>query len=246
MLTSGNWPSGPDEVAIDAKTASKKHFEVGDTIGVIARGPVQRFRIVGHGEVRRRLLARRRDDRDLRPARPPSSSSTSRASSTRSTSPPSPGTSSAAAGQRRSSRCCRPSAQVRTGQDQAKQATKDTSGFLNIFEDFLLAFGGIALFVGSFVIANTLSITIAQRTRELATLRTLGRDAPPGARLGDARGVRDRRDRLDRRPVPRARARQGASTRCWSRSGSTCRRPAPCSRTRTIIVVARSSASSSR
>src|SRR5205085_4856254 len=67
-----------------------------------------------------------------------------------------------------------PSAQVRTGQAQAAQATKDTSGFLNIFQDFLLAFGGIALFVGSFVIANTLSITIAQRTRELATLRTLG------------------------------------------------------------------------
>ena len=39
---------------------------------------------------------------------------------------------------------------------------------------FLLAFGGIALFVGSFVIANSLSITIAQRTREFATLRTLG------------------------------------------------------------------------
>jgi putative ABC transport system permease protein len=49
-----------------------------------------------------------------------------------------------------------------------------TNSFLNIFKDFLLAFGGVALFVGSFVIANTLSITIAQRTRELATLRTLG------------------------------------------------------------------------
>src|SRR5262249_11200849 len=36
------------------------------------------------------------------------------------------------------------------------------------------AFGGVALFVGSFVIANSLSITIAQRTREFATLRTLG------------------------------------------------------------------------
>ena len=39
---------------------------------------------------------------------------------------------------------------------------------------FLLAFAGIALFVGSFVIANSLSITIAQRTREFATLRTIG------------------------------------------------------------------------
>ena len=38
----------------------------------------------------------------------------------------------------------------------------------------LLGFGVIALFVGAFVIFNTLSITVAQRTRELATLRTLG------------------------------------------------------------------------
>ena len=67
-----------------------------------------------------------------------------------------------------------PDAQARTGTAQAKKATHDTSGFLNIIQNFLLAFAGIALFVGSFVIANTLSITIAQRTRELATLRTLG------------------------------------------------------------------------
>ncbi len=65
-------------------------------------------------------------------------------------------------------------AQVRTGQAEAQQATKDTNGFLSIIQDFLLAFAGVALFVGIFVIANTLSITIAQRTRELATLRTLG------------------------------------------------------------------------
>ena len=67
-----------------------------------------------------------------------------------------------------------PTAQVRTGQQEAKQAAKDTNGFLSILEYFLLAFGFIALFVGTFVIANTLGITIAQRMRELATLRTLG------------------------------------------------------------------------
>ena len=63
---------------------------------------------------------------------------------------------------------------MRTGEAQAEQATSNTNGFLNIIQDFLLAFAGVALFVGAFVIANTLSITIAQRTRELATLRTLG------------------------------------------------------------------------
>ena len=51
---------------------------------------------------------------------------------------------------------------------------KDTSAFTSILQKFLLAFGGIALFVGIFVIANTLSITIAQRAREFGTLRTLG------------------------------------------------------------------------
>ena len=64
--------------------------------------------------------------------------------------------------------------QVRTGSEQAAKNAEDTTGFISFLQTFLLAFGGIALFVGSFVIANSLSITIAQRTREFATLRTLG------------------------------------------------------------------------
>src|SRR5204863_956885 len=67
-----------------------------------------------------------------------------------------------------------PSTQVRTGAEQAKKSADSTNSFLSFFKTFLLAFAGIALFVGSFVIANSLSITIAQRTREFATLRTLG------------------------------------------------------------------------
>ena len=43
-----------------------------------------------------------------------------------------------------------------------------------MIRNVLLGFGGIALLVGAFVIFNTLSITVAQRTREFATLRTLG------------------------------------------------------------------------
>jgi putative ABC transport system permease protein len=67
-----------------------------------------------------------------------------------------------------------PATQVRTGQAQAHEDAKDTNDFISFLQKFLLGFGGVALFVGSFVIANSLSITIAQRTRELATLRTLG------------------------------------------------------------------------
>ena len=58
---------------------------------------------------------------------------------------------------------------------------------------FLLGFGGIALLVGAFVIFNTLSITVAQRTREFATLRTLGASRKQVMRSVDARGPRDRR-----------------------------------------------------
>ena len=63
---------------------------------------------------------------------------------------------------------------MRTGAQQAAEDAKDTDSFISFLRGFLLTFGGIALFVGSFVIANSLSITIAQRTREFATLRTLG------------------------------------------------------------------------
>jgi putative ABC transport system permease protein len=64
--------------------------------------------------------------------------------------------------------------QVRTGEAQARADEKDIETWVNIIRWFLLGFGGVALFVGSFVIFNTLSITVVQRARELATLRTLG------------------------------------------------------------------------
>src|SRR4029453_10215174 len=63
---------------------------------------------------------------------------------------------------------------VRTGVEQADEASSEIAAFTTIIRYFLLSFAGIALFVGAFVIFNTLSITVAQRMREFATLRTLG------------------------------------------------------------------------
>ncbi|MCW2966521.1 MAG: transporter permease [Solirubrobacteraceae bacterium] len=171
-LTSGTWPAAPGEVAIDSATAGKNHFAVGQQIGVIARGPVHHFTIVGTVKIggvsslggatmsvftlpeSQQLFGKpgRVDTIDVA-----AKSGVPSAQLVREITPLLPKT-----------------GRVRTGQQQASQASKDTSGFLDIFKSFLLAFGGIALFVGSFVIANTLSITIAQRTRELATLRSLG------------------------------------------------------------------------
>jgi putative ABC transport system permease protein len=65
-------------------------------------------------------------------------------------------------------------AQVRSGSVEAEEDQEEISEFTTFIRYFLLAFAGIALFVGAFVIFNTLSITVAQRTREFATMRTVG------------------------------------------------------------------------
>ena len=100
-------------------------------------------------------------------------------------------------------------AEVQTGSEQAQSDAEDTNEFISFLRTFLLAFGGIALFVGSFVIANSLSITIAQRTREFATLRTIGATNRQilGSVVVEALVVGV--DRIDRRALPRPLAGQG-------------------------------------
>jgi putative ABC transport system permease protein len=172
VLTSGRWPSGPREIAIDAHTASAKHYVVGQTIGAVARGPEQTFRITGICTLGKatslggttmaifdlptaqRLFGKVGKLDSISVSGRPGVAPAKLVSEITPLLPP--------------------TAQVRTGSAQAAKDTQDTSAFTSILQEFLLAFGGIALFVGSFVIANTLSITIAQRAREFGTLRTLG------------------------------------------------------------------------
>jgi putative ABC transport system permease protein len=66
-------------------------------------------------------------------------------------------------------------AQVQTGEQNAADATRETTDSINSFlGPALLAFAGAALLVGAFIIFNTFSISVAERTREFASLRTLG------------------------------------------------------------------------
>ncbi len=171
-LIEGRWPSGPDEVVIDASTADQEGYRVGETIGVLAGGPSEEFEIVGvaqYGGVdslgnatfavfdvptAQSLLDRRGElDEIFVGAR----NGVSDAQLVRELEAALPG-----------------SVEVQTGTEAAETETDEVTSFTNVIEYFLLAFAGIALFVGAFVIFNTLSITVAQRTRELATLRTIG------------------------------------------------------------------------
>ena len=64
---------------------------------------------------------------------------------------------------------------VQTGEEKAKADSKGIADVINGFlGPALLAFGGVAVLVGAFIIFNMFSITVAQRIREIAMLRTLG------------------------------------------------------------------------
>lgn len=64
--------------------------------------------------------------------------------------------------------------EVRTGQQNVQDQRDDISDFTGFLKTALLIFAGVSLFVAAFLIFNTFSITVAQRTREFAMLRTLG------------------------------------------------------------------------
>jgi len=171
-LVSGSWP-GPGEIVIDKATADKKDFEVGDTIGVQTEGAIRRMRISGiikFGSVStigdatlagfdlataQDLMNKRGKLDEIAVAAEPGVSDQELLS--------------------RINEVLPAGTEARLAAAQAEDDASDTNEFITFLRTFLLAFAGIALFVGSFVIANSLSITIAQRTREFATLRTLGR-----------------------------------------------------------------------
>jgi putative ABC transport system permease protein len=171
QLVEGTWPRN-GELAIDKSTAEKHHFELGETVGAFGDAPLQKYRISGivrFGSVdslgsatitvfdlatAQRLFGKR-DKLDL--IRVQAKEGVSDAELIRQISP-----------------LLSSTTQVKSAAAQARSDSKDTQAGMNIIKYFLIGFGGIALFVGGFVIANTLAITVAQRMRELATLRTLG------------------------------------------------------------------------
>jgi putative ABC transport system permease protein len=171
-LLGGHWPDGAGELAIDESTAKKEGLGVGETIAAFADGPVRRYRISALvrfgslGNVAGTTLAaldlpaaQRLFDKvgKLDEIQVAASAGVTEAEL-----------------ERRIRTVLPPTAEAKTASAQAAEESRDLSNELGTFRDVLLAFGAIALFVGSFVIANTLAITVAQRTRELATLRTLG------------------------------------------------------------------------
>jgi putative ABC transport system permease protein len=171
-LVAGRWPRSDREIAIDKTTANKHHFQLGQSVGAFADGPLHRYRVSGivrFGTVDSigsatisvfdLATAQRLFDKQgkLDLIRVQAKDGVSDAQLVRQIRP-----------------LLSATTQVKTAAGQASSDSKDTQTGVDAIRYILLAFAGIALFVGGFVIANTLAITVAQRMRELATVRTLG------------------------------------------------------------------------
>jgi putative ABC transport system permease protein len=74
----------------------------------------------------------------------------------------------------RISRIIPATAEVITGEQLTKENQNDLKQAMSFFGTFMVVFASIALFVGSFIIYNTFSILVAQRSRETALLRAIG------------------------------------------------------------------------
>jgi putative ABC transport system permease protein len=174
QLRTGRGPQAPGEVAIDAGLAKQGNFQVGDRIGVLTLQPKRTFTLVGifgytggrdslGGETRvaftepvaQQLLLGKQGVYSVVNVQAQQGISPSELRD---------GIQARLGG----------GYVVRTRQQVAEDQASDVEGFLGFIRAFLLGFAGVALFVGGFLILNTFSILVAQRTRELALLRALG------------------------------------------------------------------------
>lgn len=171
-LKAGNWARGPDQVVIDSGTAEDEGYGVGDRVSIATLGPVKKFEVAGIAQypgveslggatfavfdlpTAQQLLDREGKVDVISVAAAAGASPEEVVADLR--------------------RELGGDVEVRTGVEQADEDSGEIATFVSFIRYFLLTFAAIALFVGAFVIFNTLSITVAQRVRELATLRTLG------------------------------------------------------------------------
>jgi putative ABC transport system permease protein len=171
-LVHGKWAAAPGEVVVDNFTFKDQHYSVGDTITAAGEGPKRTFKIAGAARfgdvdsiggvtfavfqvpVAQKMVGKEGQLDAVFAA-------------------PKPGVTDDQLKQRLEP-LIPEAAQVRTGGEQAAEDSAEVNDNIKFIQYILLGFGLVALLVGSFVIFNTLSMNLAQRVRELATLRTLG------------------------------------------------------------------------
>ncbi|WP_327704330.1 ABC transporter permease [Streptomyces decoyicus] len=172
-LRDGTAPKGAHEVALDARTADQAGYKVGDTVRLSVDGPVHEQKLTGVFTTDDGAVAA---GGSLALFDTPTAQKLFAAPGTFSAIEvkAAPGTSQTALKTEIDAILPKGSAEAITGKELADSQAEMTTKRMKVIETGLLAFAGISLFVGVFIIANTFTMLVAQRTKELALLRAVG------------------------------------------------------------------------
>ncbi|MFB7516433.1 ABC transporter permease [Streptomyces sp. NPDC056144] len=171
-FTAGEGPARASQVALDKETADKGGYKVGDTVRVATNGPVKEYTLSGvfttedgavnaggslvlfDTPVAQKLFLKPGYYQDLTVTAAPGANADKILDEVTTVVPK--------------------AATAQTGKALADDQAKMIESGLGALNQVLLAFAGIALFVGIFLISNTFTMLVAQRTKELALMRAVG------------------------------------------------------------------------
>ncbi|MFK3730731.1 ABC transporter permease [Streptomyces sp. NPDC088090] len=171
-FTTGAGPTAADQIALDRETADKGGYQVGERVRVATNGPVKEYTLSGvfttedgavnaggslvvfDAPVAQKLYLKPGYYSDLNVSAAPGTDDDKLRDAVLKVVPK--------------------AATAQTGQALADEQARDIEAGLGNLKWMLLAFAGIALFVGVFLIANTFTMLVAQRTKELALMRAVG------------------------------------------------------------------------